>query len=115
MAATGFLAATVAPSADAAPKAASFAAFVAARVAAAFLAVAAFAAAVGALRTAGFFGAAFTALFFGTTFLGAAFLARGAAGPLARLSLSNSTARSKSISSIVSAFGIVALVTPSVT
>ena len=47
--------------------------------------------------------------------LGGAFFAGGFAGPLARLSASSCTARSKSTSSTVSPRGIVALVSPSVT
>ncbi len=46
---------------------------------------------------------------------GALALVFGFAGPLARLSASSSTARSKSMSSTDSLFGIVALVSPSVT
>src|SRR5690606_18902087 len=71
----------------------------------------------GCHYSAFFLGAAFFAVvaFFACAFFAGAFLAGFFAGPLARLSASSCTARSKSISSTVSPRGMVALVTPSVT
>src|SRR5690606_26825228 len=78
--------------------------------------------AAGCLHSAFFLGAAFFAAgffvvvaFFAGAFFAGAFLAGFLAGPLARLSASSCTARSKSTSSTVSPRGMVALVTPSVT